>query len=310
MRGIILAGGRGTRLYPVTQATCKQLLPVFDKPLIYYPLATLMQAGITEILIISSPQDRSRFEALFSDGSHLGLAISYAIQEEPRGIAEAFLIGESFIGGEPVALILGDNIFYGHDIASVIKPCTQLSHGAIVFGYEVKDPERYGVLALDENHKILSIVEKPKHPPSSYAVTGLYFYDSQVSTIARSLKPSARGELEITDINNAYLKQGLLDVRLLGRGFAWLDTGTHDALQKASIYVQTIQERQGIQVACLEEIAFQNGWISQAELQQLAERASASDYSLYLQRILRNSPSNVSCYSEARSCPQPRLNYQ
>lgn len=287
MKGIILAGGKGTRLYPVTQATCKQLLPVFDKPLIYYPLATLMQAGITEILIISTPQDVPRFEALFSDGSHLGLSISYAVQNEPKGIAEAFIVGESFIDNQPVALILGDNIFYGHDLTTVTKPCTQLQQGAIVFGYEVKDPDRYGVLALDENQNITGIIEKPKVAPSPYAVTGLYFYDSQVVSIARSLKPSARGEIEITDVNNAYLAQGLLEVRLLGRGFAWLDTGTHDALQKASIYVQTIQERQGIQVACLEEIAYQNGWISLPELQILATLASKSDYGLYLQALCK-----------------------
>lgn len=285
MKGIILAGGKGTRLYPVTQATCKQLLPIFDKPLIYYPMATLMQAGITEILIISTPHDLPRFEALFGDGSHLGLDISYAVQNEPRGIADAFLVGESFIDGEPVALILGDNIFYGHDLSSVVKPCTQLAQGAIIFGYEVKDPERYGVLALDENQNITAIIEKPKVAPSSYAVTGLYFYDSQVVDIAKSLTPSARGEIEITDVNNAYLQAGQLEVRLLGRGFAWLDTGTHDALQKASVYVQTIQERQGIQVACLEETAYQNGWISLPELQILAHRASKSDYGLYLQAL-------------------------
>jgi glucose-1-phosphate thymidylyltransferase len=285
MKGIILAGGKGTRLYPVTQATCKQLLPVFDKPLIYYPMATLMQAGITEILIISTPHDLPRFEALFGDGSHLGLSISYAAQSAPRGIADAFLVAESFIGNEPVALILGDNIFYGHDIAAVLKPCTQLAEGAMVFGYEVKDPERYGVLALDDSQNITAIIEKPTVAPSPYAVTGLYFYDASVVDIARSLKPSPRGELEITDVNNAYLQRGQLQVRLLGRGFAWLDTGTHDALQKASTYVQTIQERQGIQVACLEEIAFQQGWISLAELQILAARASSSDYGLYLQAL-------------------------
>ncbi len=290
MKGIILAGGRGTRLYPVTQATCKQLLPVFDKPLIYYPLATLMQAGITEILIISTPLDLPRFEALFSDGSHLGLTISYAPQHQPRGIAEAFLIAEPFIANDPVALILGDNIFYGHNMASTIKPCTELTQGATIFGYEVKDPERYGVLSLDGNQNITAIIEKPKTAPSPYAVTGLYFYDSQVASIARSLQPSARGELEITDVNNAYLAQGQLNVQLLGRGFAWLDTGTHDALQKASTYVQTIQERQGIQVACLEEIAYQNGWISLPELQILAARASTSDYGLYLQSLCKQAP--------------------
>lgn len=290
MRGIILAGGKGTRLYPLTQATCKQLLPIFDKPLIYYPLATLMQAGITEILIISTPADLPRFQALFSDGSHLGLTLSYAAQQEPRGIAEAFLIAESFIGNDPVALILGDNIFYGHDIASVLQPCTALTQGATVFGYEVKDPERYGVLALDAHQNVTAIIEKPKVAPSPYAVTGLYFYDANVVSIARLLTPSSRGELEITDVNNAYLASGHLHVRLLGRGFAWLDTGTHDALQKASTYVQTIQERQGIQVACLEEIAYQNGWISTSELQALARQASTSDYGRYLQALVSFKP--------------------
>ena len=290
MKGIVLAGGKGTRLYPVTLATCKQLLPVFDKPLIYYPVATLMQAGITEILIISTPHDLPRFEALFGDGSHLGLFISYAVQDTPRGIADALLIAEPFIQHDSVALILGDNIFYGHDMASFLRPCTELTQGAIVFGYEVKDPERYGVIALDENQKITAIIEKPKSAPSPYAVTGLYFYDSKVVEIARSLEPSARGELEITDVNNAYLRLQQLEVKLLSRGFAWLDTGTHDALQKASVYVQTIQERQGIQVACLEEIAFQNGWISLEELQLLAEKSASSDYGLYLKSIdlLRN----------------------
>jgi glucose-1-phosphate thymidylyltransferase len=293
VKGIILAGGKGTRLYPVTQATCKQLLPVFDKPLIYYPMATLMQAGITDILLISTPHDQPRFEALFSDGSHLGLTISYAVQHQPRGIAEAFILAESFIANEPVALILGDNIFYSHDICTVLKPCTQLSHGAIVFGYEVKDPERYGVLALDEHQKVTAIIEKPALAPSPYAVTGLYFYDSQVVSIARSLKPSSRGELEITDINTAYLQQNQLDVQLLGRGFAWLDTGTHDALYKASNYVQALQERQGIQVACLEEIAYRSGWISHAELQALARRASTSDYGLYLQALCKQPAINA-----------------
>ena len=281
MKGILLAGGKGSRLYPITLGTCKQLLPIFDKPLIYYPMAVLMQGGITEILIISTQQDQPRFQALFGDGSHLGISISYAIQEEPKGIAEAFLIAEEFIDNKSVALILGDNIFYGHDLASLVQSCTDLKEGAIVFGYEVKDPHRYGVLALS-GQKVVDIVEKPTHPPSSYAVTGLYFYDSQVVSIARSLKPSARGELEITDINKAYLQQGKLSTHLLGRGFAWLDTGTCDALQKASIYVQTLQERQGVQIACLEEIAFSQGWISFGELKALAAKVSASDYGCYL----------------------------
>ena len=293
MKGIILAGGKGSRLFPITLGTCKQLLPIFDKPLIYYPMAVLMQAGITEILIISTPQDKDRFQALFSDGSHLGLTISYALQEEPKGIAEAFIIGESFIDNEPVALILGDNIFYGHDLATILRSCTNLQSGAIVFGYEVKDPERYGVLELDEAHKVVNIIEKPKTSPSCYAVTGLYFYDSQVVSIARSLKSSPRNELEITDINIAYLQKGQLDTRLLGRGFAWLDTGTCDAMQKASTYVQTIQERQGAQVACLEEIAFQQGWISFGELQTVATKYASSDYGLYLNKILNQKEPNT-----------------
>lgn len=307
MKGIILAGGKGTRLYPITLGTCKQLLPIFDKPLIYYPMAALMQAGITEILMISTPDDKPRFQSLFGDGSQLGLSIIYAAQEEPRGIAEAFLIGEDFINDQPVALILGDNIFYGHDLATTLKSCTALQQGAIVFGYEVKDPERYGVLVLDENQKVTNILEKPKNPPSPYAVTGLYFYDSQVVSIARQLKPSARGELEITDINTAYLERGQLDTRLLGRGFAWLDTGTCDALQKASIYVQTLQERQGIQIACLEEIAFQQGWISFGELKALACKAASSDYGSYLKNLKSFPSSELSC-SAAQSCPQPHLN--
>jgi glucose-1-phosphate thymidylyltransferase len=307
MKGIVLAGGKGSRLYPTTLGVCKQLFPIFDKPLIYYPMAVLMQAGITEILIVSTEQDKSRFEALFSDGSHLGISISYAIQEEPRGIAEAFLIAESFINGQSVALILGDNIFYGQDLATTLKSATNLEQGAIVFGYEVKDPERYGVLSFDENQKVTDIIEKPEHPPSPYAVTGLYFYDSQVVSIARALKPSSRGELEITDVNTAYLQRKELDVRLLGRGFAWLDTGTCDAMQKASVYVQTIQERQGIQIACLEEIAFQQGWISFGELQIIAAKYTSSDYGLYLQKI-KNFQGSVIDYSGAQSCLQSHPN--
>lgn len=289
MKGIILAAGKGTRLYPVTLATCKQLLPVFDKPLIYYPLAVLMQAGIDEILIISTPHDLVRFQALFKDGSHLGLSISYATQAEPRGIADAFLIAADFIGNDPVALILGDNIFYGHNLDKVVRPCAELKQGAVVFGYEVHDPERYGVLAFDEDGRVTQIIEKPKNPPSSFAVTGLYFYDNQVIEIARDLKPSKRGELEITDVNGAYLQQKQLQVRLLERGFAWLDTGTHDALQKASIYVQTLQERQGIKIACLEEIAYHQGFISFEQLEKLTAEASISEYGHYLQRLCKKS---------------------
>lgn len=285
MKGIILAGGRGTRLYPVTLGTCKQLLPVFDKPLIYYPLAVLMQAGIREILIVTTPEDVSRFQALFKDGSHLGVSISYAVQTEPKGIAEAFVIGAKFIGKDSVCLILGDNIFYGHNITNVVRSCTELKEGGIVFGYEVNDPQRYGVIAFDDDGRIKEIIEKPKDPPSSYAVTGLYFYDNSVIDIARGLKPSKRGEYEITDVNVAYLERKQLDVRLLDRGFAWLDTGTHDALQKASNYVQTIQERQGIKIACLEEIAYQQGFISFEQLERLAQEASVSEYGHYLQKL-------------------------
>lgn len=289
MKGIILAGGRGTRLYPVTQGTCKQLLPVFDKPLIYYPLAVLMQAGIREVLIVSTPEDLPRFQALFKDGSQLGISISYAVQPEPKGIAEVFVIGADFIGKDSVALILGDNIFYGHNLADVVRPCTSLKEGGIVFGYEVQDPERYGVIAFDDDGRVKDIIEKPKDPPSPYAVTGLYFYDNSVIEIARNLKPSKRGEYEITDVNVAYLQRKQLKVQLLERGFAWLDTGTHDALQKASIYVQTLQERQGIKIACLEEIAYQQGYISFEQLEALAEQASVSEYGRYLQKLCMKS---------------------
>lgn len=289
MKGIILAGGRGTRLYPVTLGTCKQLLPVFDKPLIYYPLAVLMQAGIREVLIVSTPEDLPRFQALFKDGSQLGISISYAVQPEPKGIAEVFVIGADFIGKDSVALILGDNIFYGHNLADVVRPCTNLRDGGIVFGYEVQDPERYGVIAFDDDGHVKDIIEKPKDPPSPYAVTGLYFYDNSVIEIARHLKPSKRGEYEITDVNVAYLQRKQLKVQLLERGFAWLDTGTHDALQKASIYVQTLQERQGIKIACLEEIAYQQGYISFEQLEILAERASVSEYGRYLQKLCMKS---------------------
>ena len=285
MKGIILAGGKGSRLYPVTLGTCKQLLPVFDKPLIYYPLAVLMQAGIKEILIISTPEDKSRFQALFHDGAHLGLSISYAVQHLPKGIAEPFVIGADFISKDSVALILGDNLFYGHHLPDVVRPCTDLTQGAIVFGYEVQDPHRYGVIAFDDDGHVKEILEKPKDPPSSYAVTRLYFYDNSVIDIARQLKLSQRGEYEITDVNVAYLQKKQLQVRLLERGFAWLDTGTHDALQKASTYVQTLQERQGIKIACLEEIAYQLGFISFEQLEALAAQVSSCEYGTYLQKI-------------------------
>jgi glucose-1-phosphate thymidylyltransferase len=289
MKGIILAGGRGTRLYPVTLGTCKQLLPVFDKPLIYYPLAVLMQAGIREVLIVTTPEDLHRFQSLFKDGSQFGISISYEVQSEPKGIADVFVIGADFIGKDSVCLILGDNIFYGHNIAEVVRPCTDLKEGGIVFGYEVNDPQRYGVIAFDDDGRIKDILEKPKDPPSSYAITGLYFYDNSVIDIAKGLKLSKRGEYEITDVNVAYLQKRQLKVRLLDRGFAWLDTGTHDALQKASSYVQTIQERQGIKIACLEEIAYQQGFISFEQLERLAQEASVSEYGLYLQKLCMKS---------------------
>ncbi len=285
MKGIILAGGRGSRLHPLTLATCKQLLPVFDKPLIYYPLSVLMQAEIREILLISTPADLPRFQQLLGDGSKLGLQISYAAQPDPDGIGQAFLIGESFIGDDNVALILGDNIFYGHDLPNLLKLCTQLETGAVIFGYEVKDPERYGVVEFDGHFRVTKIEEKPKDPRSKYAVTGLYFYDNEVIEIAKKLKPSKRGELEVTDINLAYLRRGTLHLRLLERGFAWLDTGTCDALHKASSYVQTIQERQGIKIACIEEIAYQMGFISAEDLKQLARNLSTSEYGSYLQQV-------------------------
>ena len=286
MKGIILAGGQGTRLYPVTLSVCKQLLPVYDKPMIYYPLSVLMMAGIQEIMIISTPDDRSLFQHLLGDGSHLGLKLTYAIQERHEGIAQAFLIGEEFIGDDTVALILGDNIFYGHDLASLVSSCLHLEKGAIIFGYEVKDPERYGVVEFNPSGKVIDIVEKPAFPKSRFAVTGLYFYDNEVIEIARHLKPSQRNELEITDVNRVYLERGELHLRLLDRGFAWLDTGTHSALQQASHYVQTIQERQGISIACLEEIAFKKGFISRAQLENRAEALCKSEYGQYLKQML------------------------
>ena len=286
MKGIILAGGRGSRLFPLTSATCKQLLPIYDKPMIYYPLSVLMQAEIRDILIISTPEDLPRFQQLFGDGKSLGLNFSYAAQQSPRGIAEAFLIGKSFIGHDPVALILGDNIFYGHDLRSILSKQQQTRKGATIFGYEVKDPSRYGVIGFDPSGRVTSIIEKPQVPASSYAVTGLYFYDTDVIEIARSLKPSKRGELEITDINSAYLARGDLHVQLLPRGFAWLDTGTHDSLHSAASYVRTIQERQGIKIACIEEIAYKMGFIDRAQFETLADSLSSSEYGSYLKDIV------------------------
>lgn len=286
MKGIVLAGGQGTRLYPVTLAVCKQLLPIYDKPMIYYPLSVLMMAKIQEILIISTAEDIPRFQQLLGDGSQLGLKLCYAIQEKPEGIAQAFLIGEEFIGDDTVALILGDNLFYGYHLASLVSSCSHLEKGGIIFGYEVKDPERYGVVEFDHAGKVIDIVEKPAFPKSRFAVTGLYFYDNDVIEIVRHLKPSKRHEYEITDVNRAYLERGDLHLRLLDRGFAWLDTGTHSALQQASLYVQTIQERQGISIACLEEIAFKMGLISQEQLEKRIEILSKSDYGLFLKQLL------------------------
>ncbi|MCB1082350.1 MAG: glucose-1-phosphate thymidylyltransferase RfbA [Chlamydiia bacterium] len=261
MKGIILAGGLGTRLHPLTLVTSKQLLPIYDKPMIYYPMSTLMQAGIREMLIISTPQDLPRFQTLFGDGSHLGLTLSYIEQNEPNGIAEAFILGEEFIGDASVALVLGDNIFYGEGLPTILKKCGTLKKGGMIFGYQVKDPERYGVVAFDEEKKVIDIVEKPKNPPSQYAVTGLYFYDNSVVSIAKSLKPSPRGELEITDVNRVYLQKNALSVHLFDEGFAWLDTGTFEALHQASNYIQIIQERQGIQIGAIDQIAAKNGWV-------------------------------------------------
>ncbi|MEI8300266.1 MAG: glucose-1-phosphate thymidylyltransferase RfbA [Chlamydiota bacterium] len=291
MKGIILAGGTGSRLYPNTLATSKQLLPVYDKPMIYYPLSVLMLAGIREILIISTAEDLPRFQRLFGSGEELGLCFSYQVQLKPEGIAQAFLLAEEFIAGESVSLILGDNIFYGSSLRSLLQNCVTHDHGGIIFGYQVHNPSRYGVIDFDEAFKVRGVVEKPENPPSSFAITGLYFYDHQVVSIAKNLKPSKRGELEITDVNQIYLEKGQLQVKLFEKGFAWLDTGTHDALHKASSYVQTIQERQGIQIACIEELAFINGWISLEQLESLAVKYQASEYGLYLKAFVKEAGS-------------------
>jgi glucose-1-phosphate thymidylyltransferase len=288
MKGIILAGGSGTRLYPITISISKQIVPIYDKPMIYYPLSVLMMAGIREILIISTPKDIHLYEELFQDGSHLGLNIKYAVQPSPDGLAQAFIIGEEFIGNDTVCMILGDNIFYGYGLRQLLKESAKLKEGAIVFGYYVKDPERYGVAEFDENGNVISIVEKPKNPKSNFAVTGLYFYDSTVAKKAKTLKPSARGELEITDLNNLYLKENKLQIKLLSRGVAWLDTGTHESLLLASNFIATIEQRQGLKIACIEEIAYREGFISKQQLIELANKYKNNTYGQYLFEVIND----------------------
>ncbi len=285
-KGIILAGGSGTRLHPATLAISKQLLPVFDKPMIDYPLSTLMLAGIQDILVISTPQDTPRFQQLLGSGEQWGLNLQYAVQPSPDGLAQAFLIGDAFIGNAPSALVLGDNIFYGHDLTYLLQDANERQHGASIFAYHVNDPERYGVAEFDANGKVLSLEEKPKQPKSNYVVTGLYFYDQQVVDIARQIRPSARGELEITDVNRTYLEQGQLAVEIMGRGYAWLDTGTHESLLEASQFISTLENRQGLKVACPEEIAYRRQWISAAQLEALAAPMAKNGYGKYLQRLL------------------------
>jgi glucose-1-phosphate thymidylyltransferase len=287
-RGIVLAGGSGTRLYPVTQVVSKQLLPVYDKPMIYYPVSSLMLAGIREVLVISTPADTPRFQQLLGDGGQWGMQFEYAVQPSPDGLAQAFIIGREFVQGRPSALILGDNIFFGHDLQKAVQHADESADGATVFAYHVQDPERYGVVSFDDTGRAVSLEEKPKHPKSNYAVTGLYFYDERVVDFAAQIKPSSRGELEITDLNRLYLEADSLRVEILGRGYAWLDTGTHESLMEASSFVQTIEKRQGLKIACPEEIAFRNQWIDAAQLAKLAAPMKNNDYGRYLQRLIES----------------------